>query len=274
MSENTRPIGPPPAENEHTAEHITASSSFKAYIQKALPPHAELPKKLNALDTVQRLELPKDSDSPFWAVPEGLIPFIESSACNSLMPIAQKLFLWSFIYGVCPKRYLEIGTTNGGSAMIVLNAVKTLGFNDFQGICIDPIFEILPDVLACLKPHFSFFEEVNSIHVLKKAVSQVSGLFDVVLVDGDHTYDYTLNDIISVIPFVHSGGYILVDDAGYFQVRDAIQYAVEHFHLLDCGFICRHITPFEQYHEIPKDGPWQGEMPFMSGLYLLRKPLS
>jgi predicted O-methyltransferase YrrM len=273
MPANTRPLGTTSAEHEPTAEPKTASSNSKAYIQAALPPHAELPKKLNALDTVQRLELLYDLTSPFWAVPEELIPCIESSSSNCLMPIAQRLFLWSFIYGVCPKRYLEIGTAAGGSAMIVLSAVKALGFDDFQGVCVDPKFELAPEVLAYLEPHFSFFEAVNSLQVLKKAVSQVSGLFDVVLVDGDHTYDYTLNDIMSVIPFVRSGGYILVDDAGYFQVRDAIQYTVEHFHLVDCGFICRHITPFEEFHEIPQDGPWQGEMPFMSGLHLLRKPL-
>jgi predicted O-methyltransferase YrrM len=262
-------------EHDNGAEQAALLSDFKQHIQKTSPPHAELPKKREFLDAAQRVELPSDLDSPFWTLPEGLALSVEGSRfdCFCFMPVAQRLFLWSFIYGVCPKRYLEIGTASGGSTVIVLSAIKALGFDDFQGVCIDPKFEIKHDVLSYLKPQFSFFEEVNSLHVLKQAVAQVSGLFDVVLVDGDHTYDYTVNDIMSVIPFTRPGGYILVDDAGYFQVRDAIQYTVEKFQLLDCGFVCRHITPFRAFHELPKDGPWEGEIPFMSGLYLLRKPI-
>lgn len=190
----------------------------------------------------------------------------------SLMPIAQRLFLWSFIYGVCPKRYLEIGTAEGGSAAIVMNAVDALGFSDFQGVCIDPKFDVAPEILAQLKTYFTFLEEKSSLEALKKAVSQVKGLFDIVLVDGHHTYDCTLHDIILVIPFVKPGGYILVDDASYYQVRDAIQYAVERFNLIDAGFMCRHVFPFEKWHRVEEEGPWKGERPFMSGLHVLRKP--
>jgi cephalosporin hydroxylase len=187
--------------------------------------------------------------------------------------MAQRLFLWSFIYGVCPKRYLEIGTAEGGSAMIVMSAIKALGFEDFQGICIDPKFDITTETKQALENNFTFFEEISSLEVMKKAKTQVGGFFDVLLVDGDHTYDYALADIILAIPFVQPGGYILVDDAGYYQVRDAIQYAVERFNLIDAGFMCRHITPYKKHHVIEKDGPWQGEEPFMSGLHVLRKPL-
>lgn len=244
--------------------------------QMALPPDAEMPKSIHFLDKEHCVELPhevKELNSPFWQIPENLLSSINNSACLCLMPVAQRLFLWSFIYGVCPKRYLEIGTAEGGSAIIVMSAVEALGFKDFQGVCIDLKFDIVPAVHTQLKTRFTFFEEKSSLEVMKKAVTQVQGLFDVVLVDGNHTYDYALHDITLVIPFTKPGGYILVDDASYYQVRDAIQYAVERFNLIDAGFMCRHIFPFEKWHRIEEEGPWKGERPFMSGLHILRKPL-
>ncbi len=247
---------------------------LKVPIDKAIESSAEQPKQIHYLNQAQRVELPEHHENaPLWNVPTNLIEALNSPLCMSLMPVAQRLFLWSFIYGVCPKRYLEIGTAAGGSAMIVNSAIQELGFHDFQGICVDPKFDTSPEVRQILNSNFKFFEEISSLAVMKQAVQQVGGLFDVVLVDGDHTYDYALADIILAIPFVSPGGYILVDDAGYFQVRDAIQYAVERFNLIDAGFMCRHITPMEKVHETPTAGIWKGESAFMSGLHILRKPL-
>jgi predicted O-methyltransferase YrrM len=254
---------------------MSDTNPLKTLIDRGLTPEAELPKHRHFLDKNQRIELPDAyvADDPIWHVPQNLVAGINNPAFMYLMPVAQRLFLWSFIYGVCPKRYLEIGTAEGGSAMIVMSAIQALGFNDFQGVCIDPKFDISPTTKQALANNFSFFEEISSLAVLKKAKAQVGGLFDVLLVDGDHSYDYALADIILAIPFVEPGGYILVDDAGYYQVRDAIQYAVERFNLIDAGFMCRHVTPYKKHHAIEQNGPWQGEDPFMSGLHVLRKPL-
>ncbi|MDQ7091567.1 MAG: class I SAM-dependent methyltransferase [Methylococcales bacterium] len=250
------------------------SDVIKYQLHQADSADSEYPKQTHYLDEEQRLELPEyHKDAPLWNVPENLIETLQSPLCMSLMPVAQRLFLWSFIYGTCPKRYLEIGTAEGGSALIVNSAIKALGFKDFQGVCIDPEFNTTKEVKNILVENFSFFEEFSSLAVMKKAKKKVAGFFDVLLVDGDHTYDYALSDIILAIPFVRPGGYILVDDAGYFQVRDAIQYTVERFNLIDAGFMCRHVMPFEEQHETASEGQWKGEKPFMSGLHILRKPL-
>jgi len=253
---------------------MSDTNPLKTLLHRGLSPDAELPKQTHFLDEKQRLVLPDyyDANAAMWQIPNTLVEEINNPALMYLMPMAQRLFLWSFIYGVCPKRYLEIGTAEGGSAMIVMSAIKTLGFEDFQGICIDPKFDTSPETKAALQNNFTFFEEISSLAVMKKAKAQVGGFFDVLLVDGDHTYDYALADIILAIPFVQPGGYILVDDAGYYQVRDAIQYTVERFGLIDAGFMCRHLTPYKKHHLIEEQGPWQGEEPFMSGLHVLRKP--
>lgn len=120
---------------------------------------------------------------------------------------------------------------------------------------------------------FSFIESKNSPEILVEAGRRAGGLFDVVLVDGDHTYGYALADILLVTPYVASGGYILIDDAAYPQVRDAIAYALESLNLIDCGFMCRHTTSSDAYLPTMASGAWQGEKLRASGLYVLRKPL-
>jgi len=252
---------------------MTESSDPKSPPRGAAPPDAGLPRKRAMLDG-QKLVLPSkyDAESKLWkSVPDGLLEGMEMSECFSLMPPAQRVFFWSFIYGVCPERYLEIGTASGGSAKLVMSAILALGLENFHGVCIDPEFEISPRLKEYLEPRFTFFEELSSLKVMKKARQQANGLFDVILVDGDHSYDYALADIALAVPFLRPGGYLLVDDAGYYQVRDAVQYAVESFCLVDAGLMCRHLTPASEWHRVEATGPWAGEIPYMSGLHVLRK---
>lgn len=227
-------------------------------------PIAELPTKSNthAPQILHKL----GSDSAVWTIPDEL-SVIEQSP--SLMPLAQRLFLWSFIYGTAPKRYLEIGTDAGGSAMIVMSAIRALGLEDFQGVCIDPSFKLTETTREYLGEYFTYIHSKNSPEAMITATNHRSP-FDLILVDGDHTYDYALLDILLTIPYLARGGYILVDDAAHPQVRDAIRYVLENSQLIDCGFMCRHTITCEAY--VPS-GVWQGEDMRASGLYILRKPV-
>jgi len=242
----------------------------------AQPPVAELPTPFDILSHAPQIlhETPDaDLDNPktwAWTIPPE-IAIVEQS--NSLMPLAQRYFLWSLVYGVAPRRYLEIGTDAGGSAMIVAGAVRALGLEDFRGVCVDPVFKLTEATRDYLGGKFSFIEAKNSPDTLVEAGRLAGGLFDLVLVDGDHTYDYALADILLSVPYVARGGYILVDDASHPQVRDAIAYALESLSLIDCGFMCRHTTSSDAYLPPIAEGAWQGEKFRSSGLYVLRKPL-
>jgi predicted O-methyltransferase YrrM len=239
------------------------------------PPGAELPKPaariLGESEQVVHQAPEADLDNPDtwrWPVPEE-IAVVQKS--NSLMPLAQRYFLWSLVYGIAPRRYLEIGTDAGGSAMIVAGAIKALKLDDFHAVCIDPAFKLSEATREYLGANFSYIESKNAPAAMVEA-SRRAGQFDLVLVDGDHTYDYALADILLVLPYVARGGYILVDDAAHPQVRDAIAYAIDNLNLLDCGFMCRHTLAYETYLPPIGNGPWQGENYRVSGLYVLRKP--
>ncbi|MBD2603574.1 class I SAM-dependent methyltransferase [Scytonema hofmannii FACHB-248] len=229
-------------------------------------PTAELPKESNVLDSAPQIIHNLGENILKWTIPEEL-SVVESSP--SLMPLAQRLFLWSFVYGIGPKRYLEIGTDAGGSAMIVKSAIYALGLDDFRGVCIDPEFKLAQTTRDYLGEKFTYIEQKNSPEAIIEA-AQIAGPFDFILVDGDHTYDHALIDIMLAIPYLSRGGYILVDDAAHSQVRDAISYVIENCRLIDCGLICRHTISYEV---LVPSGVWQGENMRAAGLYLLRKPL-
>nr|VFK19822.1 MAG: Methyltransferase domain-containing protein [Candidatus Kentron sp. LPFa] len=189
----------------------------------------------------------------------------------SLMPMAPRLMLWSLVYGLAPQRYLEIGTDAGGSAMIVLSAIRALGLADFRGACIDPAFKLDAATRETLTERFCLLESKNNPDVLIEAGRYADGLFDLILIDGDHHYDYVLSDIMLAVPYLASGGYLLLDDAANVQVRDAIGYALTVTSLNDGGWICRHSTGIEPPRAV-ESGPWQGQRMMESGLYLLHKP--
>jgi cephalosporin hydroxylase len=47
--------------------------------------------------------------------------------------------------------------------------------------------------------------------------------FDVIYVDGDHSYDGCMADLINYSPMVDKGGYLVIDDAGrYFDLPDGM----------------------------------------------------
>ena len=189
-----------------------------------------------------------------------------------LMPMAQRLLLWSLTYGLAPRRYLEIGTQAGGSAMIVLSAIRALGQeNAFRGVCIDPAFELSASTRETLSERFGFLACKNSPEAMVEAGRQAQGLFDLIYIDGDHHYDYVLGDILLSLPYLAPGGQMLVDDAANAQVRDAIRYALSVTTLSDGGWLCRHATGMTRMTQV-ESGPWQGQRPLESGCYLLHKP--
>ena len=232
----------------------------------SVAPAAELPKQSNVLESAPQIIHKLGENLIKWTIPEEL-SVVESSP--SLMPLAQRLFLWTFVYGIGPKRYLEIGTDAGGSAMIVKSAIRALGLDDFRGVCIDPKFKLVQATRDYLGEEFTYIEQKNSPEAMIEA-ARLAGSFDFILIDGDHTYDYALIDIMLAIPYLSRGGYILVDDAAHPQVRDAISYVIENCRLIDCGFMCRHTILYEV---LVPSGVWQGENMRAAGLYLLRKPL-
>jgi predicted O-methyltransferase YrrM len=94
--------------------------------------------------------------------------------------------------------------------------------NDGNAWGVDPLNMIAPATLEAIGPRFKLIEG-PSPSVLAQAATAAGGRFDLVLVDGDHSYEATLADLEGVLPFVEEGGVIVIHDAHNPSVAKAIE---------------------------------------------------
>ena len=148
------------------------------------------------------------------------------------------------------RRYLEIGTRDGGSLRVVLeNAGQHL-----EGVCVadqwgtayggtgrgshQHIVQLLDD--------FNFrgrreFLDGNSRETIPALMPEQAEAFDLVLVDGDHSAEGGLADLENVWPLVRPGGCVAFHDV----THPAHLYLAEVF----AGFASKHSAPHEMIIE-------------------------
>ncbi len=161
------------------------------------------------------------------------------------MTRAERLLLYTLTFCLRPRRILEIGTYQGGSALVVNSALQSLG-SDGRVFCVDPQPAIDPEHWQLLEARTSLVEG-HSPDVLPEVVRQAGGRFDLVLVDGDHTYEGVLADAEGVLPCVQPGGYILFHDGFHADVKRAIdEFVAAHpKEVIDLGLLTREVTSQE-----------------------------
>ena len=192
----------------------------------------------------------------------------------SLMNNIQKNFLFSFALSFQPSTYLEIGTAKGGSALIVNEASKFFSGN-FRGVCIDLNFnKILIEHRKELEKKFTFIESPMGIRAIQSA-AKICNKFDMILIDALHDHDNVVFDIMTSYPYLNEGGYIFLDDANYFGVKDGVESFLKISNAIDLGLVSRlgsegksEISPNYVKDRIDnnKDCIW-------GGLRILRKPM-
>ncbi len=71
----------------------------------------------------------------------GNLAAVLTAPAEMLLP--ERLLLYSLIFGLRPKRYVEIGTFRGGSTVIACAAMDDVG--EGKILCIEPNPEIEPE---------------------------------------------------------------------------------------------------------------------------------
>jgi predicted O-methyltransferase YrrM len=158
------------------------------------------------------------------------------------MTRAERLTLFTLTFCLRPARYMEIGTLKGGSALIVASAMAALG-SDGRIFCVDPEPRVAPEDWARLESRAQMFRGFSP-QILPEVASAAGGPFDLVLIDGDHSYQGAIRDAKGVLPFMSHGGYILFHDAFFADVRKAIdEFVLSHrAAVTDLGVMTREIT--------------------------------
>jgi predicted O-methyltransferase YrrM len=159
-----------------------------------------------------------------------------------LMLAPEREFLSAFIYSVAPKRVLEIGTHQGGSAAVIVTSMNRL--NSGVLTCIDPDPLIAKDLWQFLCRRTTLIKDRSPGAI--PLVSEEGDKFDIIFIDGDHTFDGVCADIDGALPVLRSGGYILFHDAHFPDVERAINKKLaQSSNLIDCGLVSTGYTTDE-----------------------------
>ena len=171
---------------------------------------------------------------PCWL---DVIQYTPAWMCRS-----ERLMMFTLAFSLRPQHYLEIGTFQGGSALLVCSALDALE-SDGKMYLVDPNPKIAPEYWDKLK-HRAKLYKGYSPDILHIAASE-AGKFDLVLIDGDHSYQGVMRDAEGVLPYTESGGYIIFHDSFCEEVCRAIDDFVDQHseRVVDLGILTREFTP-------------------------------
>jgi hypothetical protein len=167
-----------------------------------------------------------------WTWPKRLDVIATS---NAQMVYRERLFLFATVLALKPQRCLEIGVSEGGSSRIIAAALDDLGAG--QLVSVDPQLRLSQETREALVQCVQFVQG-NSPQVLTVAQKLAGGLFDFVLLDGDHSDFGVFRDLLGVVEVTRPGAVILAHDAYYHWVDRGIRMALsESLPLADAGIL-------------------------------------
>ena len=126
---------------------------------------------------------------------------------------------------------LEIGCAYGLSSLYICSALSNR--DSVRHIIIDPFqYEEWHGVGIhnLQRANITFFEliEKPSEFFLPELAQHEAGTFDMVFIDGWHTFDHTLLDLFYANRLVKVGGYIVLDDCGVSPIAKAVSYMLKY----------------------------------------------
>lgn len=124
-------------------------------------------------------------------------------------------------------RTLEIGCAFGLSALHI--CAELVGREHAHHIIIDPNQNAgwesvgVANLRRAGLTQFTLLEE-GSEFVLPRLVAEGAGSFDLIFIDGWHTFDHTLIDCFYATRLLRVGGYLVIDDANFASVSTVIRH--------------------------------------------------
>ncbi len=155
----------------------------------------------------------------------------------------ERVLLYSLVFGLRPRRVLEIGTFKGGSADVICAALDDLD----QGriYCVDPEPRLSSEVRDRLAHRMELIAEASPLAV-EKARKAAGGQFDFAFIDGDHSTEGLLRDIEIALEHLEPGSHLVFHDSHFVEVEDGLHQAVRRWpEVIDCGELSLHAKPHD-----------------------------
>jgi len=125
------------------------------------------------------------------------------------------------------QKTLEVGCAYGLSSLFICSAIS--GRDNIKHVIIDP-FQFKDwngiGILNLKKSGFDFFDLIvkPSEFALPELTKREEGTYDMIFIDGFHTFDHTLLDVFYANRLLRVGGYIIIDDCWFKSVSKSISY--------------------------------------------------
>lgn len=160
---------------------------------------------------------------PASAAPRRDVPGLVEKAPTE-MSQEERGFLYALVRGCQPRRILEIGTSEGGSALVMALAMEENG-GEGRVWTIDPMPRIEFD-------QDLFHGRVESVtgtspEAVRDVAARAGGPFDLAVVDGIHIHKQAAADLAAIRPHLAEGAFVLMHDAFHFGVSEAARELVE-----------------------------------------------
>lgn len=207
----------------------------------------------NTLGRVTRGESNPGRD---WTVPEVASRATDTNDMRQNLPI-----LYGLTAGFDKVRVLEIGCNDGTSTLAFLKGAADRGGNVLSMDLSDvPVTEALVDRFGLR--HIWTFQRGNSHDLLPK-LRATGVMYEVILVDGDHSHRGAKADVLDVEPMLVKGGILITHDS--FMVSEDHDWQQPHGlkGVGGCGLLAR---------EMLADPKWTGTiLPFNCNLAIWRR---
>jgi predicted O-methyltransferase YrrM len=158
-----------------------------------------------------------------------VVSFYKDYPLRSLQSNEARALLHHLIVMRRPERVLELGTYHAGTAEVMARALWEAGhghletIDPFGGERCPPIIAALP---AQLRERMSFLA-VNSGFHFDRAIGN-GVLYDLVLIDGNHEFEFALFDLMCAARIIRPNGLIVLDNVDQPGPRFATKLFLEH----------------------------------------------
>ena len=125
------------------------------------------------------------------------------------------------------RKTLEVGCAYGVSSLFIAEGLRDRV--DAHHTIIDPFQNFQWEGVGIHNLRKSGFDKFDLIEeksefALPSVLKNGEGVFDLVFIDGWHTFDHTLLDCFYAARLLRVGGYLVVDDVGFPAIRRVIDY--------------------------------------------------
>ena len=143
---------------------------------------------------------------------------LKSNNTKEMSPFLLTIF--ELVYETNAQTVLEIGVNRGTSTLAVLSALENKKSGMLYSVDINDDSKAIKN--EELKKYWKF-TQANSLEFYKNWNKEV----DILIIDGNHKYNYCKSDYFNYYKFVKSGGYILLHDVarylGLMQLWNGIE---------------------------------------------------